>query len=95
VLTLRFAFPDDTPAVARLAALDSSDPPASPALVVEVGGELRAALSLVDGAVIADPFYPSTELIQLLRARAAQLSAANGGGRRRGFSARFARLALR
>jgi hypothetical protein len=32
-VTLRFAFPDDSAAVARLAALDSSRPPRQPVLV--------------------------------------------------------------
>lgn len=72
-VTLRFAFPDDAPSVARLAVLDSSDPPASPVLVAEVGGILHAALSLADGHVVADPFEPTGALIELLRARAGQL----------------------
>jgi hypothetical protein len=72
-VTLRFAFPDDEPEIARLAQLDSSDPPTMPVLLGEVGGQLRAALSLADGAVVADPFHPSTALVDLLRARAAQL----------------------
>ncbi|HEY1591452.1 MAG TPA: hypothetical protein VGF81_06640 [Solirubrobacteraceae bacterium] len=72
-VTLRFAFPDDEYAIARLAQLDSSEPPAMPVLLGEVGGQLRAALSLAGGAVVADPFHPSTALVDLLRARAAQL----------------------
>jgi hypothetical protein len=73
-VTLRFAFPDDEHAISRLAQLDSSEPPAMPVLLGEVGGELRAALSLADGAVVADPFRPSTALVDLLRARARQLT---------------------
>ena len=34
----------------------------------------RAALSLADGSVVADPFHPSTALVDLLRARARQLT---------------------
>jgi hypothetical protein len=45
-VTLRFAFPDDAAAVARLAALDSSRPPAQPVLIAEIDGEPAAALSL-------------------------------------------------
>jgi hypothetical protein len=71
---LRFAFPDDERAIARLAQLDSSEPPAMPVLLGEVGGQLRAAMSLADGAVVADPFHPSTALVDLLRARARQLT---------------------
>jgi hypothetical protein len=74
-VTLRFAFPDDEAALARLAALDSSEPPAAPVLLAEVSGELRAALSLADGAIVADPFRPAVALIELLEARARQLTA--------------------
>lgn len=80
-LTLRFGFPDDAQAVARLAALDSSEPPSWPLLLAEVGGELQAALSLADGRVVADPFRSTVALVQLLRARARQLDP--GGSRRR------------
>ncbi len=73
-VTLRFAFPDDEHAIARLARLDSAEPPAMPVLLGEVGGELRAALSLADGSVVADPFHPSTALVDLLRARSRQLT---------------------
>lgn len=76
-VTIRHAFPDDALALLRLAALDSSEPPAPPALVAEVEGELRAALSLRDARVIADPFHRTNALVDLLRARAAQLTAAD------------------
>jgi hypothetical protein len=72
-VTLRFAFPDDEEAIARLAALDSSDAPPMPVLLGEVGGHLRAALSLADGSVVADPFHHTVALVDLLRARATQL----------------------
>jgi hypothetical protein len=75
-VTLRYAFPDDATAVFRLAALDSAEVPAGQLLVAEVGGELRAALSLIDGGVIADPFHRTLALVALLRERAAQLNAA-------------------
>src|SRR5581483_8832270 len=78
-VTIRHAFPDDALAVMRLAALDSGEPPAAPALVAEVEGELRAALSLRDGRVISDPFHRTHALIDLLHARAAQLTAADRG----------------
>jgi len=76
-VTIRDAFPDDALALWRLAALDSSEPPLQPALVAEVDGELRAALSLRDGRTIADPFHRTEALIDLLQARAAQLIAAD------------------
>jgi len=80
-VTIRYAFPADAQALARLASLDSSVVPPSPVLVAEVEGELRVALSLADGAVIADPWHPTTALVQLLRARARQLT--DDRGRRR------------
>jgi hypothetical protein len=80
-VTIRHAFPDDALALLRLAALDSSEPPVAPALVAEVGGELRAALSLRDGGVIADPFHRTQALVDLLHARASQLTAADAGVR--------------
>jgi hypothetical protein len=44
-------------------------------LVGEVAGELRAALSLTDGATIADPFHRTASLVDLLNMRARQLQA--------------------
>jgi hypothetical protein len=75
VVTLRFAFPDDATAIFRLASLDSAEPPAGQLLLAEVAGELRAAVSLHDGSVIADPFHRTAALVALLRERAAQLTA--------------------
>jgi hypothetical protein len=92
-VTLRFAFPDDAEALARLAALDSSAPPPMPALLAEVGGRPWAALSLLDGSVVADPFHPTVALIHLLRARAEQLRGGATSSARRGL--RLVRLAWR
>ncbi len=72
-VTIRFAFPDDTEALGRLAALDSCPAPGGPVLLCEVDGELWAALSLADGATAADPFKPTATAIELLLARAEQL----------------------
>jgi len=80
-LTIRFADSLDGRALATLAALDSADPLTLPALVADVEGELRAALSLADRSVIADPFRPTRELVELLHARADQLSADRPRGR--------------
>jgi hypothetical protein len=73
-VTLRFGVVDDDDALARLAAMDSSRPPAQPVLLAEVAGELRAGLSLSDGTVVADPFHPTAALVELLQARARQLT---------------------
>jgi len=69
-ITIRPASADDHSALARLAALDSATPPPAPAILAEVEGELRAAVSLFDGSAVADPFFPSTHLVTLLRTHA-------------------------
>ncbi len=73
-VTIRYAFPDDEPSLRRLAVLDSAVMPPAPMLVAEVEGRLRAAFSLATGETIADPFHPTTGLIELLGARAGQLT---------------------
>jgi hypothetical protein len=79
-IVLRPAYADDELALIRLAALDSADgvPPA-PLLIAELDGELRVALSLRDGSVIADPFTPTAGVIELLRLHAARRQRAGGG----------------
>jgi hypothetical protein len=72
-ITLRVARQEDTGDLARLAELDSARPLGRPVLLAEVGGELRAALSLSDDTAIADPFRPTAQFVYLLRARAKQL----------------------
>jgi len=64
----------DARAVREVAQRDSNAVPAGMLLVAEVGGRVRAALSLDTGEVVADPFAPSAELVDLLRARARQLN---------------------
>jgi hypothetical protein len=68
-LTIRRADASDAGALFRLAALDSASPPTGDHLVAEVAGELWAAVEIDSGAVIADPFRPSAELVDLLRLR--------------------------
>ncbi len=65
-LTIRRAEPRDAGALARLAALDSSHAPVGDVLMAEVGDELRAALSVASGEIIADPFRRTAELVDLL-----------------------------
>jgi hypothetical protein len=72
-LRIRPAGHADGAAVARLAALDSSHAPAGDVLLAEVGDELWAALSLVDGHAVADPTRPSADAVLLLGQRARQL----------------------
>lgn len=75
-VTIRPAFPDDAPALARLAALDSQRVPAGQLLLAEIDGEPWAAIALETSRVFADPFRPTAGLVELLRRRAAQLAAA-------------------
>jgi hypothetical protein len=69
-LVLRPATSADTTELERLAALDSARPLGGEVLVAYAGGELRAALSLETGRAVADPFWPSAELVELLEAAA-------------------------
>jgi hypothetical protein len=68
-VTLRLSRPADERALEELAQLDCARPLHGPHLVAEVGGILRAAISLTDGVVIADPFHRTTAMVELLRAR--------------------------
>ena len=69
-LLLRTATAVDSAALDRLAALDSARPLTGEVMVASAGGDVRAALSLETGRVVADPFYPSADLVELLRAAA-------------------------
>lgn len=73
LVTIRLSRPTDEPALSALAALDSTRLRARPVVVAEQEGELRAALALDSGKVIADPFHRTAELVDLLELRAAQL----------------------
>jgi hypothetical protein len=55
----------------RLAALDSARPLTGDVLIAQhSGGDVAAAMSLDTGAVIADPFQPTAQLVELLRTAA-------------------------
>jgi hypothetical protein len=75
-ITVRRADHRDVAVLRSLAQLDSAEPPAEPVLIAEAGGVARAALSLVDGTTVADPFHPTTDLVELLRLHADQLAQA-------------------
>jgi hypothetical protein len=60
----------DAADLAKLAALDSAAPLTGEILLAVSGGEVAAAMSLDTGAVIADPFVPTANLIELLRTAA-------------------------
>jgi hypothetical protein len=74
-ITIRPAYAEDESSLARLAALDSAERvPVRPLLLAEVDGELRLALSLRDGSAIADPFFPTVDLIALVQKHAAGIT---------------------
>ena len=66
-VTIREANASDAGALRRLAELDSGRVPAEPMLIAEVGGAIRAAVSMSSGDVIADPFHPTQEVVQMLK----------------------------
>ena len=73
-MIIRRTNPDDAAALARLAALDSKLPIEGDALVAEVDGELRAAVSLTGDTSMADPFHHTADIVAMLEMRAAQLA---------------------
>ena len=66
-IRIRQASKADVMAVRRLAALDDSSSLKGRVLVAEQAGELRAAISIDDGRVVANPFAPTAELVDMLR----------------------------
>ena len=95
-ITIRLALPADRAGLHRLAGRDGASLPAEPVLVADVGGSLRAAMSLADGAVVADPFHRTAELVEMLRIRARGVAAPAPGATTLTFRRpRRARLAFR
>ena len=70
---IRPASADDEPAIARLSALDEHELPRGERLVGELGGRIVAALDVRSGDAVADPFVPTSGLVELLGLRAAQV----------------------
>jgi hypothetical protein len=70
---IRRAVAADEPAIARLAELDERELPLGERLIAEVAGRPVAALELCSGATVADPFVPTSAVVELLGLRAAQV----------------------
>lgn len=68
-ITIRAAHADDSRSIARIAGRDSRRVPQGRLLVAVVGADIRAAISLDDGATVADPFHRTAELVEMLRLR--------------------------
>jgi hypothetical protein len=69
-IVIRMATGADAEDIRRLAELDSKRPLTGRVLVAEADGALRAATSLDDGGVAADPFVPTAGVAALLQTRA-------------------------
>ena len=69
-ITITQSVDADEAAIRRLALLDDRRPPHGPALLAYVGGELRAAVGILDGQVVADPFHLTADIVELLRIEA-------------------------
>ncbi len=69
-ITITQSTEDNSQELWRLAALDDRRAPRGPALLAYVGGELRAAVGIVDGRAVADPFHRTAELVEILQFQA-------------------------
>jgi hypothetical protein len=94
-IRIRAAREADLGAVARVAGRDTHEPLAWPILVAEVGSDVRAAISLTDGEVAADPFHRTDELVAMLRIRAREAAGSDLGRVVRFERPRRARFAFR
>ena len=73
-VVIRPAAPADDDAIARLAALeDRPGLPGGQRLIGELGGHIVAALDIGSGRAVADPFVPTSAVVELLGLRAAQV----------------------
>jgi hypothetical protein len=77
-IAIRPAEATDVRALVRLAELDTRPLPAGRVLVAAVAGQIRAALSVDTGELIADPFAATAQLEALLRLRAEQVDRTAG-----------------
>jgi hypothetical protein len=72
-ITIRLTDPTDVDELRRVAQRDSRTVPDGEVLIAIDQGEIRAAISLHSGAVIADPFHHTEELVRMLAMRRAQM----------------------
>ena len=67
LLTIRRAGPEDEQTLHALAIIDSALPLTGDVVVAQHDGAVIAAISLEDGQVIADPFRPTADTVEILR----------------------------
>jgi hypothetical protein len=73
-ITIRTAQPGDLYGLRRVAQRDSRPLPDGELLIAVDAGEVRAALAVSSGEVIADPFHRTDELVRMLTLRRSQLA---------------------
>src|SRR5688500_3903052 len=78
-ITIRAARAEDMGELARVASRDTHELPGGRLLVAKVGSDVRAAISIDDGTIIADPFHRTAELVAMLKIRAAAVPGARRG----------------
>ncbi len=72
-ITIRLTGPTDVDELRRVAQRDSRTVPEGEVLIAIDEGEIRAAISVRSGEVIADPFHRTDELVRMLAMRRAQM----------------------
>ena len=73
-ILIRPAAPGDETQIARLAALDERPQlPRGERLIGELEGRVVAALDVGSGRAVADPFVPTSKIVELLGLRASQV----------------------
>jgi hypothetical protein len=80
---IRPAAESDAATLERLAQLDSASALRGDVLLAEVGGRVLAAMRVDDHAHVADPFARTSDLVDLLAARAERVRVPVRGERRR------------
>jgi hypothetical protein len=75
-VVIRESMRSDAEHLRRLAQLDSARVHEGPMVVAEVDGEVRAAVAIDNGTVIANPFHRTADLVALASMRATQLRTA-------------------
>jgi hypothetical protein len=71
-ITIQLTGPSDVDELRRVAQRDSRTVPEGETLIAIDQGEIRAAISLRSGEVIADPFHRTEELVRMLAIRRVQ-----------------------
>ena len=77
-LTIRMAGSEDTPALRRLAEVDSTVPLRGKVMLAELDGACLAAISLETGQVNANPFKRTAAIVSHLRMRRYQIMRQGG-----------------